>query len=167
MKFLPGVVILILFFSIFWCIDVFFFAFALIYFPHSVSGSNRHMDACTSKSVWSLLIIQCFPHGGQMVLLIFQTDTAFWDLIWSYDCCMCVYPCVFLRLNSISLSSEGPSCYVCVCGFFSCLCVFFQHFFKICITYLSLVVKWLNRNIMMWLYFTVFSGKEKNSCFLH
>lgn len=62
------------------------------------------------RSVWSLLIIPSHPHGRQMALLIFQTDTAFWYLIW-WLLCVCVCECVsvwFPGMNSINLSSEVP-----------------------------------------------------------
>ena len=93
--------------------------------------THKLADLCTYRSVWSLLIIRGYPHGRQMALLIFQTDTAFWYLIWWLHCvcvracaCVCPHPCVwFPRKNSIMCPqmSTVDSLYVCVCV---CVCVF-------------------------------------------
>lgn len=91
------------------------------------SGSNTHTFTC--RSVWSIffwffifLIIWGCPHGRQMALLIFQTDTAFWYLIWWLQC-VCVHV-RFPRMNSVNLSSEIPCWFVWVCSS-SVFCVTF------------------------------------------
>lgn len=111
------------------------YLFLSVSFPFHTQWQDQmhtHTETCAYRSVWSLLIIRGFPHGRQMALLIFQTDTAFWYLIWSDDYCVfvsvCVYVCAwFPRMNSINLSSEGPCCLlwvVCACMLIRPLVVF-------------------------------------------
>lgn len=51
---------------------------------------HSHAEVCEVFFFFFFLIIWGCPHGRQMALLIFQTDTAFWYLIWWLQCvCMC------------------------------------------------------------------------------